>query len=189
MSSSEETKAEGEAPAEFGDGAPANRGKADKEPGLGSFLLAVRQKRGFSREDIISETRIPGHYLKMIEGSDYGLISDQLYLLPFLRRYANFLGLDGEEIAMRFVREVQRAELTQQVRTSEPYELVDRKKIPWRIVALAALGFIAILALYAEIAHRRHRVIPPQSGISADAHHAAALAITPEGNPVVPPAV
>ena len=47
----------------------------------------------------------------MIERSDYGLISDQLYLMPFLRRYAAFLDLDGEEVAMRFVREVQRAEV------------------------------------------------------------------------------
>ena len=67
----------------------------------------------------------------MIESSDYGLISDQLYLMPFLRRYAAFLNLDGEEVAMRFVREAQRAEVAAVPRMSEPLALHDRKRTPW----------------------------------------------------------
>jgi len=176
LSSSGETKAEGEAIAEGG-GAPSNRNKtpAEKEPGLARFLLETREQRGLTHEEIISETRIPAHYLQMIESSDYGLISDALYLLPFLRRYANFLGLDGEEIGMRFVREVQRAELTQQIRTSESFEQIDRKKIPWGVVALVALAVIALAALYAEIAHhRRHAPVPRSESWTAD-HYAAAL--------------
>ena len=59
---------------------------------------------------MVRETRLPPHYLRMMESNDYSEISDQLYLVPFLRRYAGFLELDQEDVAMRFVREVQRAD-------------------------------------------------------------------------------
>src|SRR5262249_32441452 len=57
-----------------------------------------------------AEAHVPSHYLKMLEAGDYSLISDPLYLLPFLRRYASFLALDPDELAMRFVRDAQGAE-------------------------------------------------------------------------------
>src|SRR5271154_5538342 len=61
---------------------------AEGEPSLGKTLAAAREGRGLSLADIVTETRIPAHYIEMIERSDYGLISDSLYLMPFLRRYA-----------------------------------------------------------------------------------------------------
>jgi cytoskeletal protein RodZ len=128
---------------------------AESEPSLGKTLAAARERRGVSRADVVRETRIPAHYLEMIESSDYGLISDQLYLMPFLRRYASFLNLDGEEIAMRFVREVQRAEGAAP-RMSEPFALHDHKRTPWGRMAAVIIVLSAIVVLYI-IASRHHR--------------------------------
>ncbi len=86
-------------------GKPAN----DAESSLGGVLSAARERRGVSREQAASQTGIPKRYLQMMENNDYSLASDQLYVLPFMRRYATFLALDPEETAMRFVREVPRA--------------------------------------------------------------------------------
>jgi len=77
---------------------------------LGAFLIGAREGRGLTAEDVVRETRLPHHYLRMMETNDYSEISDQLYLVPFLRRYATFLELDQEDVAMRFIREVQRAD-------------------------------------------------------------------------------
>jgi cytoskeletal protein RodZ len=128
---------------------------ADGEPSLGKTLAATRERRGISRADVVSQTRIPTHYIEMIESSDYGLISDQLYVLPFLRRYAAFLNLDGEEIAMRFVREVQRAEGAAVPRMSEPLAVHDHKNVRWGRRALVMVVLSVIVVLYV-IASRRH---------------------------------
>lgn len=129
---------------------------AEGEPSLGKTLAAARERRGVSRADVVAETRIPAHYIEMIENSDYALISDQLYLMPFLRRYAAFLNLDGEEVAMRFVREVQRAEVVAAPRMSEPLAPHDRRRKPWGRVAMVIIVLSAIVVLYV-IASERHR--------------------------------
>ncbi|HLX37387.1 MAG TPA: hypothetical protein VKR29_06275, partial [Candidatus Binataceae bacterium] len=72
---------------------------------------------------------------------------DQLYLLPFLRRYASFVGMEQEEVASRFIRDVQRADMNPG-RISEPMVMIaDRKSFPWNTVLLAAGGALAVIAL------------------------------------------
>src|SRR5579864_1273576 len=91
--------------------APGAERKASPGPTLGQTMVKSREARGLKQDAAAADSKIPLMYLRMIEADDYGLIADQLYLLPFLRRYADYLGLDGEEIGMRFVRDVQRADL------------------------------------------------------------------------------
>jgi hypothetical protein len=156
------------------------------EPSLGKTLAATRERRNASRADVVAETRIPAHYIEMIENSDYGLISDQLYLMPFVRRYATFLDLDGEEVAMRFVREVQRAERAAVAapRLSEPLPLHDRKRLPWGRVVMVILVLSAIVILY-FIASEHHggEVSMPQSS-SQSAPVAPNAALPPAAAPV-----
>lgn len=123
-------------------GKPANG--ADAESNLGRFLSAARERRGVSREQAASETGIPKRYLQMMENNDYSLASDQLYVLPFMRRYATFLALDPEETAMRFVREVQRAENNPGSRIDEPLDVDKRRK--------KSGGWIGIVAVVVVIA-------------------------------------
>jgi cytoskeleton protein RodZ len=124
-------------------------GRKSADPSLGAFLTAARERRGLTRDAAVKETRIPAHYIAMIESNNYAAIADQLYLLPFIRRYAQFLGLDAEEIAIRFVREVQRAE-SNVVRISEP--IVERRRRgqnpSWIWVATAVVVAILIAAFY-----------------------------------------
>ena len=119
------------------------KGAAPREPSLGNFLIEARKQRGLSADEVVQQTRLPAHYVRMIENDDYKLIADQLYLLPFLRRYADFLGLDSEEVATRFIREVQRADGNAS-RMSEPMPVVEsggRRR--WIIPAVAAVAVAA----------------------------------------------
>jgi len=158
---------------------PAKAG-AENEPSLGKTLAAARERRGVSRADVVAETRIPAHYIEMIESSDYGLISDQLYLMPFLRRYAAFLNLDGEEVAMRFVREVQRAEVAAVPRMSEPLALHDHKRAPWGRMAAVIIVLSTIVVLYV-IASEHHR---GEFGL----HHSSPPAAPVAPSAAIPPA-
>jgi len=135
----------------------ANGGQTEGDrPSLGGYLTRVRESRGASRDDVARNTRIPEHYLRMMENNDYSMISDQLYMLPFLRRYATFLELDPEEIAMRFVREVQRADNTPSPRTLEPIEMDRRRRRNWTGPALVtALIAVIVGAWLMQARHRR----------------------------------
>ena len=104
-------------------------GGSPGETTLGQFLTEARKSGGYTPEQVAAETHIPSHYIRAIETDDYGLISDQLYLLPFVRRYAAFVGLDPEDVASRFVHEVQKAESTP-AKTSEPLPMISRERGP-----------------------------------------------------------
>ena len=151
-------------------GAPKNA--ESTEPSLGMYLLASREKRVVTREDAARDTRIPAHYLRMMESNDYSMIADQLYLLPFLRRYAEYLGLDSEDVAIRFVREVQRAENSPL--PTLPSTGLDSDRVPSNRWAI--LGAIAIIALIGGwmLLHQRHHIgdettdAQPQSAMPAD---------------------
>ena len=126
--------------------APAIPSVLSGDHSLGKIMAIAREARGLSREQAAKDSNIPGYYLTMIESDDYSSIADQLYLLPFLRRYATFVGLEPEEVASRFIREVQRADMNP-ARMSEPIVMIaDRKGFPWGIVLLtgAAIAVIAI---------------------------------------------
>ena len=98
-----------------------------RDVSLGKLLTEARKNGGFTSEQVATETHIPPHYIRAIETDDYGMISDQLYLLPFLRRYAAFIGLDPEDVASRFVREVQKAE-SSAAKASEPIPMITNER-------------------------------------------------------------
>jgi transcriptional regulator with XRE-family HTH domain len=175
------------APAAPGRGAAEPPAAADPPPvTLGNYLAAIRERRGVSREQMAGESHIPAHYVRMIESSDYSMIADQLYMVPFIRRYAAFLDLDPEEIAMRFVREVQRADSVPQPRLDQPLNADVRKRGGRRggLLVVAALLIVAGLYFYQS---ERHRQAAESYGLRpATAGDSSSNAIAP-GQP--PPAI
>ena len=126
---------------------------AEPEISLGKIVTEARERKGLTREQVVVEAHLPAHYVKMIETDSYGLISDQLYLVPFLRRYATFLGLDAEDVASRFVRDVQHAEANV-VRISQEITMVTKRT--GRAGRIAFYTMVAVvLILLADFAYRR----------------------------------
>jgi cytoskeletal protein RodZ len=73
-------------------------------PEVSLQLQRLREAKGLSLREAEAATRVPVHYLQLLEGKgDARLLSDALYLVPFLRTYAVFLGLDPEETIAQFV--------------------------------------------------------------------------------------
>ena len=128
---------------------------AEPEISLGKIVTEARERKGLTREQVVAEAHLPAHYVKMIETDSYGLISDQLYLVPFLRRYATFLGLDAEDVASRFVRDVQHAEANV-VRISQEIPVLTRRTRGTSAGRIALYAIVAVLLLLlADLAYRR----------------------------------
>jgi cytoskeleton protein RodZ len=155
---------------------------AESEPSLGHLITEARERKGLTREQVAGEAHLPAHYIKMIETDSYDLISDRLYLVPFLRRYATFLGLDAEEIASRFVSDVQHAEANV-VRISQEITMVAKRPGAAGRIAFAVL-IAAVLVLLADFAWRRF--VEHEMPTPAPVASPAAMAPAPEPNAKAP---
>jgi cytoskeleton protein RodZ len=158
---------------------------APPEPSLGHVITEARERKGLTREQVAADAHLPPHYVKMIETDSYDMISDRLYLVPFLRRYATFLGLDAEEIASRFVSNVQHAEANV-VRISQEITIVEKKPGAGGRIAFAVL-IVAVIVLLADFAWRRFE--EHEAAVSAPVSIPAATAPSAQApNQTLPPA-
>jgi cytoskeleton protein RodZ len=66
---------------------------------IGAALERARNDRGLSLEEVEQATKIRKRYLQGLERDDYSVLPDAVYAQGFLKTYANYLGLDGEELA------------------------------------------------------------------------------------------
>lgn len=71
---------------------------------IGPFLEEARQRRGLSLKEAERSTRIRSRYLEGLERENPKVLPGRAYVQGFLRSYAEFLGLDVEELSRRFKR-------------------------------------------------------------------------------------
>ena len=114
---------------------------------LASLLRQTRENKRLTLKDVETVTRIPMSYLLVLEGGE-GLLSDRVYLMPFLRTYAKFLGMDTDAVVAQFVSELQRTDS----RTPPPNRRVTAAAAPstpsrlsfWALPLLLLLGILLV---------------------------------------------
>ncbi len=73
-----------------------------RKGGIGGLLRASRLRRGEELADVAATLRIRYPYLEAIEEDRYDDLPGHAYAVGFIRGYAEYLGLDGEEVVRRF---------------------------------------------------------------------------------------
>jgi cytoskeletal protein RodZ len=69
---------------------------------LGDSLRQQREKRGITLDQAAADTRIREKFLKALEDGDLQSLPGAVYTKGFLRNYAEYLGLDDEELVVQF---------------------------------------------------------------------------------------
>jgi transcriptional regulator with XRE-family HTH domain len=77
---------------------------------LGAYLSDARQSRGFKLDDVAATTRISKNYLLAIEAGDFEKLPNAAYVKGFLRLYAGFVGLSGDQVVAMYERTGDRLE-------------------------------------------------------------------------------
>ena len=77
-------------------------GAGDPYNGIGADLRAARVRHGYSLQEVSSRLRIQLDYLEAIEAGQFEALPGPAYAIGFLRSYANALGVDGEDVVLRF---------------------------------------------------------------------------------------
>lgn len=88
---------------EIQDNAPAPSASSGQV--IGSLLRETRERLGHSLPSVATALRIRQPYLQAIELGRYHELPGAAYAVGFVRSYADYLGLDGNEIVRRFKQE------------------------------------------------------------------------------------
>ena len=112
---------------------------------IGRKLKDAREKRGLSIEGVYKATRMQPSVIAAIEEGKAEERLDRIYLLLFVKKYAFFLGLDGESLAASCKSFYARRELTREAPSEKapPVKVSEAEK--WLTpAAFGALAFICI---------------------------------------------
>jgi cytoskeleton protein RodZ len=121
-------------------------GQSGTEPKttVGSVLRSARLARGGkSISEIAEDIRVRPHQLQALEDDDYDKLPGMIYATGFIRAYAKYLDLDGEELVDRFRRTARTEDLEARLAFPEPME---DPRIPRR--SLVAVACTLALAIY-----------------------------------------
>src|SRR5512140_3065378 len=68
---------------------------------IGQQLKQARESRGLSLKQVVQATRIRAHYLEAMETDDFSTLPSAAQARGFLRSYADFLGLNADDLISR----------------------------------------------------------------------------------------
>ena len=115
---------------------------------LGEALRAERERMGLTLEQAAEDTRIREKFLRALENGDYQTLPGTVYTRGFLRNYAEYLGLDPDELILRFQSERGTPEAS---RSFEPMRPIMRRSViltPAVLVPIAVLAAVALFVAY-----------------------------------------
>lgn len=108
---------------------------------VGHLLRSTRESLGWDLRDVAAALRIRADYLAALERNTVEGLPGVAYATGFLRAYADYLGLDGNEIVSRF--KAEKKTLASRPELSFPVPLTDRG-IPGSGLFLIALLLITL---------------------------------------------
>ncbi len=121
----------------------------------GKYLKAERELQRLSLEEAANFTKIREPLLKTLEEDAYELLPHSLYVKGFLVTYARYLGLDPNEVILRYRKYLEDMDICKQKEISaSQVVLPPKKKIRvWLLFAFigAIILFIVFLIYYTPI--------------------------------------
>jgi cytoskeletal protein RodZ len=118
---------------------------------FGEYLARERRLRSIRLEEIASKTRINVKVLEALEADAYDSLPPKVYVIGFLQAYARHVGLDENEVVLRYEAYTQGMDSTQ----GEPRRQwrSGRKPLLWIVLILAGLALAAVYWLLWRPAH------------------------------------
>ena len=121
------------------------KSKPEKENKVGLLLKEMRNKQGKSFAEISQDLCIRQSYLEAIENSDYNNIPEYPYGIGFIRSYADYLGLDGNNIVKMYKEEAEA-----DFRKKHPYYVMEPQvEATVQSKKYLLISLVAIIVLYA----------------------------------------
>ncbi|MGE4357565.1 MAG: helix-turn-helix domain-containing protein [Candidatus Omnitrophota bacterium] len=118
---------------------------------IGETLRKKRESKKITLEDVYRATRIPPHVLSLLEKEEFDKLAGVLYVKSFLKKYAEFLGLDSKEIVNAYVSSLSQSDVSPQPKITPPSPKRPlNKKLLSRIIIGISLVALLIFRLSAS---------------------------------------
>ncbi len=75
---------------------------ADRLAAFSTWLARERELRGLTREAVLRATRLAPTVVDALEGGDPARLPPRTYVVGYLRAYATAVGLDPDEVVLRY---------------------------------------------------------------------------------------
>jgi cytoskeletal protein RodZ len=129
----------------------------DERESLGKYLKRERENRKLSLKEVSKQIKVREPFLRAVEEDRRDLLPPVTYVKGFLSAYAKHLGLDSNEVILRYEAEskgeaIQRPEVLPQKR------MLWSPKYLWTIGGVIIVGFII---LYLVLSPSQPPVVPP----------------------------
>jgi transcriptional regulator with XRE-family HTH domain len=131
----------------------------EEKESLGRYLKREREFRDISLREVSKNTKVKEHLLKAIEEDQYVSLPSPTYVKGFLLSYAKYIGLDPNDVLLRYESSLKGKSVT---RPEAPPE----KKILWNIKYPWMIGGIIVVSLFASYFLFLHPSKPPIESIS-----------------------
>ena len=127
---------------------------------IGEELKKAREERGVSAEEAASDLNLRVSQIENIEEGNLKVFKDVFYLKQFIKEYAKYLGLDGEELVDEFneylfdytskipIETIEEAKNKKEVKeVVSPYTSMSPKKNNWKIVVIVGIVMTIIIGI------------------------------------------
>lgn len=149
---------------------------------FGAYLKREREMRGIGLREVAQTTKIGLPLLEALENERFDALGGEVFVRGFLRNYAKYLGLDAEDIVLRYDEYRQKTAPAEETGRGEvPAFAADRKNLLFGAGALLALIVVAVFVLLASPGEKP--VAQPQAQTAA-----ATVLPAPAPEPVSRPA-
>jgi len=116
--------------------------------GVGHSLKVVRERKGLALADVSARLRIRRPYLEAIEDGRFAELPGAVYVSGFLRQYAEFLGLDPDQVLKSYQGEADGAALHRPVLNFPLPRPEERTPRLWLVVGALVIAGVAYVLWY-----------------------------------------
>lgn len=121
---------------------------------VNEILKSRREQKRLSIHMIHQETKISIVYLEALESGQWNIFPAEVYLLGFLRKYSNYLGLDPEEMVQCYKKEIDVIRIQEQEKEKKETEVkkqLETKSLIKGFVLLCVIIFFGIWWSYTAL--------------------------------------
>ncbi|MCM8783277.1 MAG: DUF4115 domain-containing protein [Candidatus Omnitrophica bacterium] len=114
---------------------------------IGETLRKKRESKKLTLESVYQATRIPPHILSHLEKEEFDKLAGVLYVKGFLKKYAEFLGLNSSEIVNTYLSSLSQTEppsVTPVASSKEVFSIFKNKGIIRKII----VGLVLVIAVF-----------------------------------------
>jgi cytoskeleton protein RodZ len=141
--------------------------ETSQEPSIGQTFRRRRTEKSFTIEQVAQDTKINAKFLRAIEEDVWDVFPARVYMEGFLKRYAEYLGLNGEEALQRLRpllagdRKPGFSSPSPQGESSDAATPAAPARAVWLLAGGAALVLVLALS-YVKLEERQSRLDKPQ---------------------------